>query len=190
VNHEVVHGIPGPKKLKRGDLVKCDIAARYRGYVGDTTACFGIGGDEALPANARRLKQVATEALFAGIAAARAGNRLTDIGAAIEEHAAKHGMQVVREFVGHGIGRAMHEAPQVYHYGPGGKGPVLRTGMCLAIEPQLTIGSPAVRMLADKWTAVTVDGGLSAHVEHTIAITPDGPEILTLPNGSPNGRSH
>jgi methionyl aminopeptidase len=190
VNNEVVHGIPGSKKLKRGDLVKCDIAARYRGYVGDTTACFGIGGDEALAEPARELKRVTKEALFKGIEAAQPGNRLTDIGAAIEEHVRKNGMSVVREFVGHGIGRAMHEAPQVYHYGPGGRGPVLRPGMCLAIEPQVNLGSAAVRMLEDHWTAVTMDGKLSAHLEHTIAITANGPEILTLIEAPVNGQAH
>lgn len=181
VNDEVVHGIPGPRKLKRGDLVKTDIAARYRGYVADTTACFAIGGLETLSPRAQELVKVAREALFKGIEQARAGNRLSDIGAAIEDHVRAHDMVVVREFVGHGVGRVMHEAPQVFHYGPGGRGPTLRVGMCLAIEPQINLGSAQVRMLPDKWTAVTVDGSLSAHVEHTIAITPDGPEILTLP---------
>jgi methionyl aminopeptidase len=121
------------------------------------------------------------EALFKGIEQARPGNRLSDIGAAIEEHVRKHGMSVVREFVGHGVGRNMHEVPQVYHFGPGGRGPVLRQGMCLAIEPQVNLGSAAVRMLEDGWTAVTMDGSLSAHFEHTVAITTNGPDILTLP---------
>ena len=180
VNDEVVHGIPGPRKLKRGDLVKVDVAARYRGYVGDSTHCFAIGGIGTLPPRARELVQVTQEALFQGIEQARAGNRLSDIGAAIEAHVRKFGMSVVREFVGHGVGRNMHEAPQVQHHGPAGRGPVLRAGMCLAIEPQVNLGSPAVRMLEDGWTAVTVDGSLSAHFEHTVAITNDGPEILTL----------
>jgi methionyl aminopeptidase len=180
VNDEVVHGIPGPRKLKRGDLVKVDVAARHRGYVADSTHCFAVGGLVTLPPRARELVQVTQEALFHGIEQARAGNRLSDIGAAIEAHVRKHGMAVVRDFVGHGVGRNMHEAPQVQHHGPGGRGPVLRAGMCLAIEPQVNLGSPAVRMLDDGWTAVTVDGSLSAHFEHTIAITADGPEILTL----------
>jgi len=187
VNDEVVHGIPGARKLKRGDLVKCDVAARYRGYVADSTGCFAIGGLDTLPPRARELVEVTEAALFRGIQKARAGNRLSDIGAAIEEHVNRHGLSVVRDFVGHGVGRQMHEAPQVHHHGPAGKGPVLREGMCLAIEPQVNIGSPAVRMLEDGWTAVTVDGSLSAHFEHTVAITANGPEVLTLelaPNGT------
>jgi methionyl aminopeptidase len=181
VNDEVVHGIPGLRKLVRGDLVKCDVAARYRGYVADSTGCFAIGGLEALPPRVQDLVRVTKEALFKGIEQARPGNRLSDIGAAIEEHVRKHDMWVVREFVGHGVGRNMHEAPQVYHFGPPGRGPLLRQGMCLAIEPQVNLNSAAVRMLEDGWTAVTMDGGLSAHFEHTVAITSDGPDILTLP---------
>src|SRR5438270_7161161 len=180
VNDEVVHGIPGPRKLKRGDLVKVDVAARYRGYVADSTHCFAVGGMDTLSPKARELVQVTQEALFHGIAEARAGNRLSDIGAAIEAHVRSHGMSVVRDFVGHGVGRNMHEAPQVQHHGPAGRGPVLRAGMVIAIEPQVNLGSPAVRMLDDGWTAVTVDGSLSAHFEHTVAITNDRPEILTL----------
>ena len=180
VNDEVVHGIPGPRKLKRGDLVKVDVAARYRGYVGDSTHCFAVGGMATLPPRARELVQVTHDALFQGIAQARPGNRLSDIGAAIEEHVQRYGMHVVRDFVGHGVGRNMHESPQVQHHGPPGRGPLLRPGMCLAIEPQVNIGSPAVRMLEDGWTAVTLDGSLSCHFEHTVAITPEGPEILTL----------
>jgi methionyl aminopeptidase len=180
----VVHGIPGPRKLKRGDLVKVDVAARYRGYVGDSTHCFAIGGQAALSERARELVQVTYDALLEGIQQALPGNRLSDIGAAIEAHVNKFGMSVVRDFVGHGVGRNMHEAPQVQHHGPGGRGPLLRPGMCLAIEPQVNLGSPAVRMLEDGWTAVTLDGSLSCHFEHTVAITPVGPEILTLRNGT------
>ncbi len=180
VNDEVVHGIPGPRKIKRGDLLKCDVAARYRGYVADTTHCFAVGGMAALPERVQELVQVTQEALFYGIQQAKPGNRLSDIGAAIESHVNDHGMSVVRDFVGHGVGRNMHEAPQVHHHGPPGRGPVLRPGMCLAIEPQVNLGSPAVRMLDDGWTAVTLDGSLSAHFEHTVAITADGPLVLTL----------
>jgi methionyl aminopeptidase len=180
VNDEVVHGIPGPRKLKRGDLVKVDVAARYHGYVADSTHCFAVGGLDTLVPRARELVQVTQEALFQGIAQARAGNRLSDIGAAIEAHVQKFGLAVVRDFVGHGVGRNMHEAPQVQHHGPAGRGPILRPGMCLAIEPQVNLGSPQVRMLEDGWTAVTVDGSLSAHFEHTVAVTTNGPEILTL----------
>ena len=183
VNDEVVHGIPGPRKLKRGDLVKVDVAARLRGYCGDSTQCFAIGGSDTLPQRARELVEVTRDALFLGIAQARPGNRLSDIGAAIEEHVDRFGMSVVRDFVGHGVGRNMHEAPQVQHHGPAGRGPLLRPGMCLAIEPQVNLGSPGVRMLEDGWTAVTLDGSLSCHFEHTVAITPDGPEVLTLRDG-------
>ncbi len=182
VNDEVVHGIPGPRKIKRGDLVKCDVAARLNGYVADSTGCFAVGGMETLAARTRELVQVTQEALFHGIQRAVAGNRLSDIGAAIEAHVNKYGMSVVRDFVGHGVGRNMHEAPQVQHHGPPGRGPVLRPGMCLAIEPQVNLGSPSVRMLEDGWTAVTVDGSLSCHFEHTVAITIDGPQVLTLPD--------
>jgi methionyl aminopeptidase len=180
VNDEVVHGIPGPRKFKRGDLVKVDVAARYREYVADSTHCFAIGGLETLTPRARELVEVTRDAMLQGIEQARVGKRLTDIGAAIEAHVKAHDMSVVRDFVGHGVGRNMHEAPQVQHHGPPGRGPVLRAGMCLAIEPQVNLGSAAVRMLEDGWTAVTVDGSLSCHFEHTVAITPDGPEILTL----------
>jgi methionyl aminopeptidase len=182
VNDEVVHGIPGPRKLKQGDLVKCDVAARYRGYVGDTTHCFAVGGFSELPRRTQDLVRVTQEALFMGIQQAVAGNRLSDIGAAIEAHVTENGMSVVRDFVGHGVGRNMHEAPQVHHHGPPGRGPILRPGMCLAIEPQVNLGSAAVRMLDDGWTAVTLDGSLSAHFEHTVAITTDGPRVLTLPD--------
>src|ERR1700716_177358 len=146
VNDEVVHGIPGPRKLKRGDLVKVDVAARYRGYVADSTHCFAVGGLGTLTPRARELVQVTQEALFQGIEQARAGNRLSDSGAAIEAHVRKHGMSVVRDFVGHGVGRNMHEAPQVQHHGPAGRGPVLRPGMCLAIQPQGHLRSPAGRL--------------------------------------------
>src|SRR5919204_3102407 len=182
VNQEVVHGIPGSRKLKRGDLVKVDVAARYRGYVADSTHCFAVGGLETLSPKARELVKVTQEALFEGIAQARAGNRLSDIGAAIEAHVRSHGMSVVREFVGHGVGRNMHEAPQVQHHGPPGRGPLLRPGMCLAIEPQVNLGGRGVRILEDGWTAVTLDGRWSAHFEHTVAITTDGPRVLTLPD--------
>ncbi|MBI2755465.1 MAG: type I methionyl aminopeptidase [Chloroflexi bacterium] len=189
VNEEVVHGIPGLKRIKRGDLVKCDVAAKYRGYVADTTHAFVVGGPEATTEEVRSLMIVSRDALMKGIEQARPGNRLTDIGAAIEDHVRANGMSVVRDFVGHGVGRSMHEAPQVYHYGPGGRGPVLRAGMCMAIEPQVNLGSAQVRMLEDGWTAVTVDGKLSCHWEHTVAITANGPEILTLP-ASTNGASY
>jgi methionyl aminopeptidase len=178
VNDEVVHGIPGSRRLKQGDLVKVDIAASYRGYVGDTTLCFGIGS---LEPEIQRLAEVTEAALMLGIEQARPGGRLTDIGHAIQRHVEANGFEVVREFVGHGVGRSMHEAPQVPHWGQRGHGPLLKPGMCIAIEPQVNQGGRDVRMLDDGWTAVTLDGKWSAHFEHTVAITPDGPMILTLP---------
>jgi methionyl aminopeptidase len=178
VNNEVVHGIPGKKRLREGDLVKFDVAARYRGYVGDSTVSVPIGR---VRPEIERLARVAEEGLWKGIEQAQPGNRLTDISHAIQRHVERHGMSVVRVFVGHGVGREMHEPPQVPHFGPPGRGPVLRPGMCLAIEPQVNLGRPEVKILKDGWTAVTRDGSWSAHFEHTVAITPDGPLVLTLP---------
>lgn len=180
VNNEVVHGIPGKRKLREGDLVKFDVAARLRGYVADTAATVAVGKPRP---EAQRLMTVTEEALWQGIRQARPGNRLTDISHAIQTHVERHGMSVVRVFVGHGVGREMHEPPQVPHWGPPGKGPILRVGMCLAIEPQVNLGSAEVRILKDGWTAVTKDGSWSAHFEHTVAITLDGPRVLTLPDG-------
>jgi methionyl aminopeptidase len=178
VNEEVVHGIPGPRRLNEGDLVKVDIAASYRGYVGDTTISFGVG---TLRPEIQRLVEVTEAAMHRGIEQALAGNRLGRISHAIQQHVEANGLQVVREFVGHGVGRSMHEPPQVPHFGPPDRGPLLKPGMCLAIEPQANLGGRGVRMLEDGWTAVTLDGKWSAHFEHTVAITPDGPLILTLP---------
>jgi methionyl aminopeptidase len=178
INDQVVHGIPGPLKIRAGDLVKVDVAARYQGYVADATITFGVGK---VSPEAERLMEITYNGMMAGINAARPGNRLTDIGEAIERYVRRHGLSVVRQFVGHGVGREMHEPPQVQHVGPGGRGPVLRPGLCVAIEPQVNLGSPEVRFLDDGWTAVTADGSLSAHFEHTIAVTQNGPLILTLP---------
>jgi methionyl aminopeptidase len=178
VNEEVVHGIPGARKLHEGDLIKVDAAAMYRGYVGDTTISFGVGE---LAPEIERLCQVTETAMLRGIEQAQVGKRLGAISNAIQHHVEANGLEVVREFVGHGVGRSMHEAPQVPHWGPADHGPLLKAGMCLAIEPQVNLGSRKVRMLADGWTAVTVDGKWSAHYEHTDAITSNGPVILTLP---------
>jgi methionyl aminopeptidase len=177
VNDEVVHGIPGPKKIRHGDLVKVDVAASYKGYVGDTTISFSVG-----PAgpDAARLMRVTEDALLKGIEQAWPGNRIGDISHAIQRHVEASGLSIVREFVGHGVGRSMHEAPQVPHFGPPGKGRLLVPGMVLAIEPQVNLGLPGVRVLEDGWTSVTLDGSLSAHFEHTVAITDEGPRILTL----------
>jgi methionyl aminopeptidase len=180
VNNQIVHGIPGPLRIQRGDLVKFDVAAQYRGYCGDTTLSATVGGKPT--PEQQRIMAVVYGGLMAGIEQARAGRRLSDIGHAIQRFVERHGLQVVEEFVGHGVGRSMHEPPQVHHYGQPGKGPVLRPGMVIAIEPQVNLGSRLVNMLSDGWTAVTVDGSLSAHYEHTVAITNGDPWVLTEPD--------
>jgi methionyl aminopeptidase len=180
VNDQIVHGIPGPLKIQDGDLVKFDVAAQHKGYVGDTTLSATVGGKP--NADQQRIMAVVYAGLMAGIQQARPGRRLSDIGHAIQEVVERHGLEVVQEFVGHGVGRSMHEPPQVSHYGQGGKGPVLRPGMVIAIEPQVNLGSRKVRMLPDGWTAVTVDGSLSAHYEHTVAVTTGDPWVLTEPD--------
>lgn len=180
VNNQVVHGIPGQLRIQDGDIVKFDVAAQHRGYVGDTTLSAVVGGRP--NADQQRVMSVTYGGMMAGIAAAKAGNRLSDIGHAIQTFVEARGLKVVQEFVGHGVGRSMHEPPQVSHWGAPGKGPVLRPGMVIAIEPQVNLGSRAVQMLADGWTAVTLDGKISAHYEHTVAITADGPWVLTEPD--------
>ncbi len=181
VNEEIVHGIPKNRmRINQGDLVKFDVAAQHKGYVGDTTLSATVGGRPT--DDQQRLMAIAYGGMMAGIRQARPGRRLSDIGHAIQEFVESKGLEVVQEFVGHGVGRSMHEPPQVSHWGQGGKGPVLRPGMVMAIEPQVNLGSRAIRMLADGWTAVTVDGSLSAHYEHTVAVTADEPLILTEPD--------
>ncbi|HEY8498168.1 MAG TPA: type I methionyl aminopeptidase [Limnochordales bacterium] len=178
VNEEVVHGIPAPRKLREGDILSVDVGVWFDGYHGDGARTFPVGEvDEA----ARRLLEVTERALYAGIEQARPGRRLSDIGHAIQQVVEAAGFSVVREFVGHGIGREMHEDPQVPNYGPPGRGPRLRPGMTLAIEPMVNEGVSDVTILEDNWTAVTVDGRRSAHFEHTVAVTEDGPVVLTLP---------
>lgn len=176
VNEEVVHGIPGGRKLRTGDIVKLDVAASYKGYFADSTKTYPVG--EVSPEVARLLK-VTEEAMFKGIEKAQAGRRLSDISHAIQQHVEKNGFSIVRAFVGHGVGRSMHEAPQVPHFGPPNQGPLLRPGMVLAIEPQVNMGTPEITILDDHWTAVTKDGKWSAHFEHTVAVTPNGPDVLT-----------
>ncbi len=178
VNEEVVHGIPGPRVLKEGDILSIDFGAVYHGWNGDsaTTVPIGEGSPEA-----ERLLQVTQEALWQGIAQARAGNRVQDIGRAIHAYVQAAGFSVVRQFVGHGIGREMHEEPEVPNYVDARQpNPVLRPGMVLAIEPMVNAGRAETRILPDKWTVVTADGSLSAHFEHTVAITDGEPDILTL----------
>ncbi len=176
VNEEVVHGIPSDRVIKEGDIVGLDLGAIYDGFYGDSAVTVAVG--EISP-EAQRLIQVTQESLYAGIEQAREGSRLSDISHAVQAHVEKAGFSVVTDFVGHGIGRALHEEPQVPNFGPPGRGPRLREGMVLAIEPMVNMGKPAVRVLDDHWTAVTVDGSLSAHFEHTIAITKEGPVILS-----------
>ncbi|MGZ3498556.1 MAG: type I methionyl aminopeptidase [Vulcanimicrobiaceae bacterium] len=177
VNDEVVHGIPGDCVLEDGDLLSIDIGTTFEGYVSDSAVTIPIGS---ISPEARRLLEVTQECLMLGIAQMRKGNHLGDIGAAVQQHAESHGFGVVRELVGHGVGTKMHEEPQVPNYGKAGTGMELRPGLVLAIEPMITQGTFKVETLRDGWTVVTADGKLAAHFEHTIAVTDDGPKILTL----------
>jgi methionyl aminopeptidase len=177
VNEQVVHGIPSARKLVDGDILSIDMGAKLDGFFGDCAVTVPIG---AVSAQAQELLRVTEESLFRGIDAVRPGARVSDIGAAVQQHVEAHGFSVVREFVGHGIGTSLHEEPQIANYGPAGHGPRLAEGMVLAIEPMVNVGKPVVKVLADGWTAVTRDGSLSAHFEHTVAVTHDGREILTL----------
>lgn len=177
VNHQVCHGIPGPKKLKNGDIVNIDITIIKDGYHGDTSKMFFVG--EA-PIRAKRLVKVTQECMYLGIQQVRPGARLGDIGHAIQKHAESNGYSVVQEFCGHGIGREFHEDPQVLHYGKPGTGIALEPGMTFTIEPMINLGKRYVKILSDGWTAVTKDHSLSAQWEHTILVTQGGWEILTL----------
>lgn len=172
VNEQVVHGIPSKRKLKEGDIIGLDLGAIVGGFYGDSAVTVAVGR---IPEATAKLVQVTEEALYLGIEQAVVGNRLTDISNAVQQHIESSGFSVVTEFVGHGIGRQLHEEPQVPNYGKPGQGPRLQPGMVLAIEPMVNMGRSAVRVLEDRWTAVTVDGSLSAHFEHTIAIQPGGP---------------
>jgi methionyl aminopeptidase len=176
VNAEVVHGIPGKRRLRAGDILSVDCGAIVDGYYGDAARTFPVGEptDEAL-----RLMKVTSESLEAGIACCVPGQRLYDVSAAVQGVVEAAGFSVVREYVGHGIGRSMHEDPQVPNYGRAGTGPVLQVGVVLAIEPMVNAGGADVRSLDDGWTVVTVDGSLSAHFEHTVAVTHEGPLVLT-----------
>ncbi|MGB8265040.1 MAG: type I methionyl aminopeptidase [Candidatus Velthaea sp.] len=177
VNSEVVHGIPGSRVLRDGDVLSIDIGTTLEGYVSDSAVSVGIG---TVSEAAKRLMRVTQECLMLGIAAMQKGKHVGDIGAAVQRHAEANGYGVVRDLVGHGIGQKMHEEPQVPNFGVAGQGPALRTGLCLAIEPMITEGTFEVETLEDGWTVVTADGKLAAHFEHTIAITDEGPRILTL----------
>jgi methionyl aminopeptidase len=177
VNDEVVHGMPGERVLKDGDLLSIDIGTTFEGYVSDSAITVPIGN---VSEAAKRLMRVTQECLMLGIAQMQPGNHLGDIGYAVQQHAESHGYGVVRALVGHGVGRKMHEDPQVPNYGSPGQGTLLRKGLVLAIEPMITEGTYEVATLDDGWTVVTEDGKLAAHFEHTIAITDQGPKILTL----------
>jgi methionyl aminopeptidase len=175
-NDQVVHGIPNTRELSAGDIISLDMGVRLNGYFGDSAITVPVGtvSDEV-----QKLLRVTEEALEHGIAQVRIGGRISDIGHAIQKHVEANGFSVVREFVGHGIGASLHEEPQIANYGDANRGPRMAEGMTLAIEPMVNMGRPAVRLLADGWTAVTRDGSLSAHFEHTVAVTKAGPEVLT-----------
>ncbi|MGH8528398.1 MAG: type I methionyl aminopeptidase [Nevskiales bacterium] len=186
VNHVVCHGIPGDKKLKQGDVVNLDVTVIKNGFHGDTSQMFFVGGPSVL---ARRLADCAQEAMWRGIGQVRPGAQLGDIGAAIQEYAEGKGFSVVREYCGHGIGRAFHEEPQVLHYGRRGTGLTLQAGMCFTVEPMINAGKKEVKLLPDGWTVVTKDHSLSAQWEHTVLVTDQGFEVLTLRAGehAPHG---
>ena len=177
VNEEIVHGIPGKRVLQNGDLVKCDVGAIVDGMHGDAAVTLPVGEGSK---DAMRLLETTRESLNAAIGQVRAGARLGDIGAAVQSYAEPRGYGVVREYVGHGIGRKLHEEPQVPNYGLAGRGQMLRAGMAIAIEPMLNLGTWRTRMLEDGWTVVTADGQISAHFEHTMAVGEDGAEVMTL----------
>jgi methionyl aminopeptidase len=177
INEEVVHGIPGLRRLKEGDIISIDVGAKFKGYYGDAAATFAVGE---IDERVQKLIDVTRESLQRGISMVRVGGHLTDISHAIQSYAEKHGFSVVRNYVGHGIGSAMHEEPQVPNFGAPGRGPRLENGMVLAIEPMINAGTWEVKTLLDQWTVVTKDGQLSAHFEHTVAIIDDTPEILTV----------
>jgi methionyl aminopeptidase len=178
VNDELVHGIPGDRVIEEGDIVSIDLGATYRGFVGDSALTIAVGE---VPPETQKLIDVTRESLWRGIRAAKPGERLGVISNAIGEYIESEGFGVVREYVGHGVGRQMHEDPQVPNYGPKDRGPVLRKGMVLALEPMVTVGDWLTRKLDDGWTVSTADGSLCAHFEHTIAITDGDAEVLTLP---------
>ena len=180
VNDVVIHGIPGNRKIREGDIVSIDVGAFYNGFHGDNAATFGAGK---VSAEAQALMNATRESLYEGIKMATAGNRVGDIGAAVQRYVEMRGYSVVRQFVGHGVGTNLHEDPSVPNFGTPGRGPKLLPGMTLAIEPMVNAGTHEVSILGDGWTTVTKDGRLSAHFEHTIAITPDGPVIMTDPDG-------
>jgi methionyl aminopeptidase len=176
-NDAIVHGFANDTPLAEGDIISLDMAATYDGFVGDTAMTVPVGK---ITGELEKLIRVTDECLMLGIEQCRTGNTIGDIGWAVQQHAEKHGYGIVRDYTGHGIGRRMHEAPQIPNYGRPGTRERIRAGYCFAIEPMLNLGAEATRTLKDGWTVVTLDGRPSAHAEHTLAVTPDGPEILTL----------
>ena len=178
INEQIVHGIPGSRKLVEGDIVGLDLGAVVEGYYGDAARTVGVGR---VSAEAQKLMKVTRESLMQGIAQVRTGNRVGDIGHAVQKHAEGHGYSVVRSFTGHGIGTHLHEEPEVPNFGRPGRLARLVPGMCLAIEPMVNVGTADTEMLDDEWTAVTADGSLSAHFELTVAVTQEGPWILSEP---------
>jgi methionyl aminopeptidase len=176
VNEELVHGIPGSRSLQDGDIISIDIGANIQGFHGDSAWTYPVGN---ISETAADLLRVTEESLMRGIEQARTGNRLSDIGHAVQKHVEASGLSVVRDYVGHGIGTEMHEDPQIPNYGPPGKGLRLKAGMTLAIEPMVNVGTYQCKTLADNWTVITADGSLAAHFEHTVAVTEDGPVIMT-----------
>jgi methionyl aminopeptidase len=176
VNAELVHGIPGKRKLKEGDIISIDCGTVYQGYVGDSAFTAPVG--EVSP-EAQRLLDVTEQSLYAGISKMVAGNHVGDVSAAIQAYVESKGLYVVREYTGHGVGRQMHEGPQVPNYGTPGRGLLLKDGMTIALEPMVLVGTAATRVMPDEWTVVSADGSLTAHFEHTVAITAQGPQIMT-----------
>ena len=188
INEEVVHGIPSTSRVLRdGDIISLDMGVKMGGYFGDSAVTVAVGQ---VPARTLELLRVTRESLEKAIAQVRVGARLSDIGHAVQTWVEAHGFSIVREFVGHGIGEQLHEEPQIPNYGQPGRGPKLAAGMVLAIEPMVAMGKPETRVLGDKWTAVTKDGSLAAHFEHTVAVTEAGPLILTARRQAPAAPAH
>jgi len=179
VNNEVVHGIPGLRRLQEGDIISIDVGARLNGYYGDAAATYAVGR---ISTQAKKLIDVTKISLQKAIEAVQAGNKLSDISHAVQDYVEQNSFSVVRNYVGHGIGEEMHEEPQVPNFGLPGRGPLLQPGIVLAIEPMVNAGSWEVKVLKDQWTVITADGSLSAHFEHTVALSENGPEVLTSSN--------
>ena len=184
VNEEIVHGIPSDRELRPGDLLKIDFGVVFEEFHGDAAVAMAVGGEQTLAPEVARLRDVTRRSLYAGIEQLVPGNRLGDVSSTVQRTVEAEGFSVVRQFVGHGIGRKLHEAPPVPNFGPSGRGPRLRPGMVLAIEPMVNAGGFDVKMEDDGWTATTADGTMSCHYEHTVAVTDHGPEILTWVEGS------